>query len=105
MLPSGRNGVSMIGERQITCRSMTTKRLDSPSAWRLSVTRANSRCEVELPMSMPTVRQLDRVLFPDGARDRVAIGLGQAVVVFVLELEVVHILSDLRSPARSSAAC
>src|SRR6266545_2461318 len=56
MLPSGRNGVSMIGERQITCRSTTTNRLDRPSDWRFNVTRAKRRCEVELPISMPTVR-------------------------------------------------
>src|SRR4051794_22608803 len=55
MLPSGRNGVSMIGDLQSTSRSTTTKRLERPSACRLSTTRANNRCEVELPMSMPTV--------------------------------------------------
>src|SRR5262245_20723931 len=46
----------MIGERQMTWRSITTKRLDSPSACRFKVTRANRRWEVELPMSIPTVR-------------------------------------------------
>jgi len=45
----------MIGERQITSRFVTTKRLDRPWDWRWRVTLAKSRCEVELPMSMPTV--------------------------------------------------
>ena len=56
IVPSGRNGVSMIGERQTISRSTTRKRLESPCDWRCSVTLANSRCEVELPMSMPIVR-------------------------------------------------
>ena len=55
MVPSGRNGVSMIGERHSTWRCTTTKRLDRPWVWRSSSTLANSRCEVELPMSMPMV--------------------------------------------------
>ncbi len=55
MVPSGRNGVSRIGERQSTERSITTNRLDRASASRCSTTRANIRCEVELPMSTPTV--------------------------------------------------
>src|SRR5215472_984455 len=55
MVPSGRNGVSRIGERHTTSRPITTKRLDSPLDCRCNATLANSRCEVELPTSMPTV--------------------------------------------------
>src|SRR5579885_3224319 len=55
IVPSGRNGVRRIGERHAISRPTTTKRLDSPWTCRCSATLANSRCEVELPTSMPTV--------------------------------------------------
>ena len=55
MVKSGRYGVSRIGECHSTWRSTTTKRLDSAVASRCRCTRENIRCEVEEPMSMPTV--------------------------------------------------
>jgi hypothetical protein len=55
IMRSGRNGVSMIGDRQITSRWVTTKRLDRPCDCRCNVTFANKRCEVELPISIPIV--------------------------------------------------
>ena len=55
IVSSRRNGVSMTSERQSTVRSITTKRLDRPCVWRCSTTLANSRCEVDEPISMPTV--------------------------------------------------
>ena len=55
MVPSGKNGVSRIGERHTISRPTTTKRLDSPCDCRCKATLANKRCEVEEPISMPTV--------------------------------------------------
>jgi hypothetical protein len=45
----------MTGDCHSTLRATTTKRLDSAVVSRCRCTRANIRCEVEDPMSMPTV--------------------------------------------------
>jgi hypothetical protein len=55
MLPSARKGVSRIGDFHRMRRSTTTNWLESAWVLRCSRTLANMRCEVELPMSMPTV--------------------------------------------------
>src|SRR5207248_6704903 len=44
-----------IGDCQRILRSTTTKRLDRAAESRCRCTRANIRCEVEEPMSIPTV--------------------------------------------------
>src|SRR5262245_47327558 len=55
MVLSGRYGVSRIGDCQMILRLTTTKRLDSAVPSRCRCTCANIRCEVDEPMSMPTV--------------------------------------------------
>ena len=79
----------MIGDRHMIWRSTTTKRLDSPCERRCSVTFANRRCEVELPMSMPTVRELDVLLAPDEVRQFGALLLRQFDVL-VDDICIVH---------------
>src|SRR5437868_2995470 len=44
-----------MGDCQRILRSTTTKRLDSAAESRCRCTRANIRCEVDEPISMPTV--------------------------------------------------
>src|SRR5512138_738018 len=55
MVKSERKGVSRIGERHRISRRTTTNSLDRSWVLRCRCTRANIRCEVELPISMPTV--------------------------------------------------
>ena len=48
-------GVSMMGERYSTSRSVTLNRAESPAPSRRSVRWEKTRCDVEEPMSMPTL--------------------------------------------------
>ena len=45
----------MMGERYSTSRSVTLNRAESPAPSRRSVRWENTRCEVDEPMSMPTL--------------------------------------------------
>ncbi len=92
MVPSGKNGVSRIGERHTISRPTTTKRLDSPCDCRCKATLANNRCEVEAADIDADRLELDVVLIPDRARDRGALGRGLDVLVGKIGL--VHLGMD-----------
>src|SRR5262249_26772330 len=71
---------------------------DEPARQSLGLTLQNDASEEQVGGRTADVdadgAQFDRVLLPDRAGDRVAISLGH-LVMFVLQFEIVHALSDL----------
>ena len=92
IVPSGRNGVSMIGERHTTSRPITAKRLDKP----LRLALQNHFREQQMRGGAADVDadglQLDRLLAPDVARDLGPVGVAE-LAVLVQEIGVVHRLT------------